>query len=79
MRANSERDATSIPEHLPVAKKSAVEAINALVELRGAIVHTGQVPGTLRKRHVRSWRAFVEEAANKIDESCRAQCHLFAP
>jgi hypothetical protein len=67
-------DATAIPDHLPAPKRTAVEAINALVELRGQIVHTGQVPGTLRKGHVKNWRAFVEHAANKIDESCRAQC-----
>ena len=72
-------DAALVPEHLPAAKKSVLDAINALVELRGQIVHTGQVPGTLRKGHVRNWRAFVEEAANKIDGACRAQCKLLAP
>jgi len=66
--------ADSIPDHLPAPKKTAAEAINALVELRGQIVHTGQVPGNLRKGHVKNWRAFVEHAANKIDHSCRTHC-----
>lgn len=68
-----------LPDHLPPAKKTAVEAINTLVELRGEIVHTGKVPGTLRKGHVLAWRRFVESATDKIDISCRTQCKaLFA-
>jgi RiboL-PSP-HEPN len=64
----------NLPDHLPQAKKTVVEAINSLVELRGAIVHTGKVPDTLRKSHVLAWRLFVETATNTIDASCRAQC-----
>jgi hypothetical protein len=65
---------TIIPEHLPAPKKNVVEAINALVELRGEIVHTGKVPDSLRKGHVRAWRSFVEAAAQHIDHACRSQC-----
>jgi hypothetical protein len=67
-------DVATIPDHLPAAEKTVVEAINALVELRGAIVHTGKVPDALRKAHVLAWRRFLEAATGKIDESCRAQC-----
>jgi hypothetical protein len=67
-------DVATIPDHLPAAKKTVIEAINALVELRGAIVHTGKVPDVLRKGHVLAWRRFIEAATGKIDESCRAQC-----
>ena len=63
-----------IPDHLPTSKKSVLDAINGLVELRGEIVHTGKVPDTLRKGHVLAWRSFVERAADKIDESSRLQC-----
>lgn len=63
-----------IPAYLPTSKKSVLEAINALVELRGEIVHTGKVPETLRKGHVLAWRGFVEAAADRIDESCRKEC-----
>ena len=66
-----------IPEHLPAPKKNIVEAINSLVELRGEIVHTGKVPDTLRKGHVRAWRGFVEAAAERIDGACRQQCKAF--
>jgi hypothetical protein len=67
-----------VPDHLPAAKKTVVEAVNALVELRGEIVHTGKVPNTLRKGHVLAWRKFVAGAADKMDESCRAQCKTLA-
>lgn len=63
-----------IPDHLPPGKRTTIEAINALVELRGEIVHTGKVPGDLRKGHVLNWRKFVERAAEKIDEESRQQC-----
>ncbi|MDO3618421.1 hypothetical protein Q3O97_21495 [Ralstonia pseudosolanacearum] len=65
-----------VPGHLPIAKKNVLEAINALVELRGEIVHTGKVPEPLRKGHVLAWRQFVEGAVDKIDESCRTQCKM---
>lgn len=68
-----------LPEHLPQDQRTVTGSINALVELRGSIVHTGKVPGTLRKGHVRAWRTFVEVAADKIDESCRRQCQLLVP
>lgn len=63
-----------VPDHLPASNKNVVEAINALVELRGEIVHTGKVPGSLRKGHVRAWRGFVASAADGIDDACRLQC-----
>ena len=68
-----------IPEYLPLSKKNVVDAVNSLVELRGEIVHTGKVPGTLRKGQVLAWRRFVESAADKIDESCREQCKALVP
>ena len=71
-------DLGGVPDHLPAAKRTAADAINSLVELRGQIVHTGQVPGTLRKGHVRNWRAFVQHVATKIDESCRAECRTLS-
>ncbi|ODS54097.1 MAG: hypothetical protein ABS36_11670 [Acidobacteria bacterium SCN 69-37] len=61
-----------IPEHFKDG--SFEDAVNELVTLRGEIVHTGKVPDTLRKSHVRAWRKFVESAINAVDESCRAQC-----
>ena len=63
-----------VPDYLPAANRNIIDAINFLVELRGEIVHTGKVPGTLRKGHVRAWRSFVEGAADKIDETCRIEC-----
>lgn len=67
-------DTAQIPDHLPKEKKTVIEAINSLVELRGEIVHTGKVPDTLRKRHVRAWRQFVDHSAERIDKTSRAQC-----
>jgi hypothetical protein len=67
-------DVSSIPDHLPEAQQTVVGAINALVELRGQIVHTGKVPSTLRKGHVRNWRRFVKEDSDSIDQCCRQQC-----
>ena len=67
-------DLSVIPEHLGESKQSIVAAINSLVELRGEIVHTGKVPDSLRKGHVRAWRSFVEAAAQQIDLACRKQC-----
>lgn len=63
-----------VPKHLTANKDEFITAVNALVALRGEIVHTGKVPDALRKGHVRQWRSFVEEAAEKIDENCRKQC-----
>jgi len=67
-------DIAKIPDHLPLAKKTVVDAVNSLVELRGEIVHTGKVPNTLRKQHVRAWRQFIDHSAERIDKSSRAQC-----
>lgn len=66
--------AAVIPAHLPRPKRNVDDAINALVELRGEIVHTGTVPNALRKGHVRDWRNFVAQAADSIDEASREQC-----
>lgn len=63
-----------VPAHLPKEKKSVDEAVNALVELRGEIVHTGKVPNSLRKGHVLEWRNFIYGIAEVIDSACRAQC-----
>jgi hypothetical protein len=62
-----------VPKHLSPAT-DIKGAINALVELRGEIVHTGTVPASLRKAHVHQWRDFVEGATKAIDEACREQC-----
>lgn len=70
--------ANIVPDHLPEGSKKVPEAINSLVELRGAIVHTGKVPDSLRKGHVLAWRRFVEGAVARIDEACRAQCKKLA-
>ena len=64
----------SIPTYLAAGKRNAKDAINELVTLRGSIVHTGKVPGDLRKAHVGEWRKFVEDAADAIDKACRAEC-----
>lgn len=66
-------DTAIIPKHLS-NKADVKEAINALVELRGEIVHTGTVPDDLRKAHVHAWRGFVEGVTKAIDEACRQQC-----
>jgi RiboL-PSP-HEPN len=66
---------TIVPKHLAAGQKDFVNAVNALVALRGEIVHTGKVPDSLRKGHVLQWRRFVEQAAKSIDETCRKQCH----
>jgi hypothetical protein len=50
------------------------DALNKLVELRGEIVHTGKVPGALRKHHVREWRDFVELVCRGVDTTSRNQC-----
>ena len=62
-----------VPEHLQSQVSSVADAVNHLVELRGHIVHTGSVPDSLRKAHVREWRDFVEKLANELDTECRKQ------
>ena len=66
--------ADAVPLHLVESVSSVSAAVNQLVELRGEIVHTGVVPGSLRKAHVREWRKFVETVANALDRECRTQC-----
>lgn len=68
--------ATIIPEHLLESDRTFERAIDQLVTLRGEIVHTGKVPNALRKGHVRSWRQFIEDAADHLDENCRKKCKL---
>jgi len=65
---------TNVPLHLKDGVATVAEAVNRLVELRGGIVHTGAVPTTLAKAHVREWREFVENVANGLDSECRKQC-----
>lgn len=65
---------TVIPSHLGFTTGNASDAINKLVELRGEIVHTGQVPTSLRKAHVLGWKAFVKAVCEHVDDSSRAQC-----
>lgn len=68
--------ATSIiPGHLAGISKIE-DAVNRLVELRGEIVHTGKVPNSLRKAHVRDWKAFVKSVCEGVDNCSRAQCRL---
>lgn len=66
-------DKSTIPAYLD-DNIEVTQAIDALVELRGEIVHTGKVPDLLRKSHVHDWRTFVDSACDKIDKACRLQC-----
>lgn len=66
--------ANVIPPHLSMKCKEVSEAVNALVELRGEIVHTGAVPASLRKTHVREWREFLGNITAELDRQCRKQC-----
>lgn len=63
-----------IPEHLGASAPAIPDAVNKLVELRGEIVHTGQVPKTLRKAHVLAWKVFVKTVCEHVDSACRNQC-----
>ena len=65
-----------IPEHLKEDICTPSDAVNRLVELRGEIVHTGSVPDSLRKSHVKDWRQFVEDIAEEMDRVCRKQCKV---
>ncbi|WP_148040888.1 HEPN domain-containing protein [Montanilutibacter psychrotolerans] len=62
------------PPHLDSKKRNAIDAVEALVTLRGEIVHTGKVPDELSKGRVIEWRGFIEQLTKKIDASCRTQC-----
>jgi hypothetical protein len=66
--------AEAVPEYLSANGIKVEDAVNALVELRGEIVHTGNIPEALRKGHVLDWRKFVGAAADSIDKVCREQC-----
>jgi hypothetical protein len=65
---------TILPDHLSSKDRTIVGAIDELVKLRGEIVHTGKVPPSLRKAHVKSWKGFVAGAADNLDEICRRKC-----
>ena len=67
-------DVSMVPAHLSGTIKEVCDALNDLVELRGQIVHTGRVPDSLRKNHVREWRQFVESIVAKLDSNCRKEC-----
>lgn len=62
------------PEHLATGERNVKDAIDALVTLRGSIVHTGKVPDSLSKSHVTAWRNFVQALTKAMDKSCREQC-----
>ncbi|MGK2896020.1 MAG: hypothetical protein ACSLEY_00245 [Candidatus Saccharimonadales bacterium] len=62
------------PIHLEAKDRTAKGAVDALVTLRGEIVHTGKVPATLSKSHVTAWKDFVNDLTKAMDKSCREQC-----
>ena len=62
------------PAHLDEKEKTVKGSVDALVTLRGEIVHTGNVPASLSKSHVTAWRDFVKELTKAMDKSCRSQC-----
>ncbi|HUX00590.1 MAG: hypothetical protein WBD63_04580 [Phycisphaerae bacterium] len=66
--------ASMVPEHVAQEVEEPAEAVNRLVDLRGEIVHTGTVPESLRKKHVREWRQFIENLTDALDKRCRRQC-----
>ena len=69
----------AIPEHIMDSivgleksySASISSALDSFVTLRGEIVHTGKVPQTLKKHHVKSWKSFIEVLIKEIDSSCR--------
>lgn len=63
-----------VPSHLADELGDPAGAVDRLVELRGEIVHTGQVPDDLRKQHVKEWRTFVKELTDAVDGRCRSAC-----
>ena len=72
-------DPSIVPKHLGAKISKSTEAIDRLVQLRGEIVHTGTVPDTLRKKHVREWRQFVEQLVSALDARCREECRELLP
>ncbi len=62
------------PAHLEEKQRTVKESVDALVALRGEIVHTGKVPTSLSKSHVNAWKDFVKELTKAMDKSCREQC-----
>nr|WP_312661779.1 HEPN domain-containing protein [Stenotrophomonas geniculata] len=67
-------DGLLFPLHLSPASHTNKEALEALVQLRGEIVHTGKVPQTLIKAHVVNWRTYVEALTKGMDEVCQLHC-----
>ncbi len=63
-----------VPPHLSSSAKTVGVAVDELVKLRGEIVHSGNVPTSLRKHHAREWRQFVEALSTEVDKACRAVC-----
>lgn len=65
-----------VPAHMKGDAKqpAAPDAVDALVALRGEIVHTGKVPDLLSKGRVLEWRKFIQDLTSKLDASCRKQC-----
>jgi hypothetical protein len=53
---------------------ASLKRIAELVRVRGEIVHTAHVPGTLRKADPIAWGDFVATVIADVDESCRRQC-----
>jgi hypothetical protein len=68
-----------IPGHVGSGVGTVHAAINTLVELRGEIVHTGQVPASLRKSHVLDWKSFVKSLCEHVDGAARSQCKTLLP
>ena len=64
------------PTHLPAKEQNVKAAVEALVTLRGQIVHTGKVPDSLSKSHVTGWSDFVKVLTEKMDQACRVQCKV---
>lgn len=52
-----------------------VKRLAELIRVRGVIVHTAQVPPTLKKYDVLGWRDYVESLYVAVDASCRKQSH----
>jgi hypothetical protein len=53
-------------QKMPVSRVK--EELASLVRIRGSIAHTGQPPGSLDLKGVRSWRAFVQRLASQLDQ-----------
>ena len=62
---------SAIPQHVKANDVTTLNALDLFVKLRGEIVHTGKVPSTLRKHHVKEWKLFIEVLIEEIDASSR--------